>query len=37
MIPWTIKGWWQMRLLDVVKEWAGVGKSTEYFTSNNVD
>ena len=27
MIPWTIKKWWQMRLLDVVQEWAGVSKS----------
>jgi len=25
MIPWTLKKWWQMRLLDVVQEWAGVG------------
>jgi hypothetical protein len=23
-IPWTQKKWWQMRLLDVVEEWAGV-------------
>lgn len=25
-IPWTQKKWWQMRLLDVVQEWAGVRK-----------
>ncbi|KAL7519917.1 hypothetical protein ACHAWX_004677 [Stephanocyclus meneghinianus] len=24
MIPWTPKKWWQMRLLDVVQQWAGV-------------